>query len=300
MVLVCGIPSEKPVALLVQRLKEQNIPHVIFNQRNFENIEFHFQISEGKITGSLGLENKPYDLQKFTGIYNRLVNYSTIPEYAGKDEIIKIKCRVLHESLMQWFEVTNAKVLNKNSSMTSNMSKPFQINLIKKFGLSVPETLITNRPEEVVHFYRQKGTIIYKSASGERSIVKTLKEEDLQKLPKICWCPTQFQEYIAGDNVRVHVLGETVFASRITSAKTDYRYDQKASYTSFSLPEKISKACIKLTRSTGMHFSGIDFKYHPKEEKYYCFEMNPSPAYSHYETNCRQNISAALAQYLGC
>ena len=66
--------------------------------------------------------------------------------------------------------------------MGSNASKPYQAQLIRAHGFAVPETLITNDPEEVRAFQRQHPRVIYKSISGVRSIVQTLAEEDLARL----------------------------------------------------------------------------------------------------------------------
>jgi hypothetical protein len=43
--------------------------------------------------------------------------------------------------------------------------------------------------------------------------------------------------------------------------------------------------------------SGIDLKITPDDEVY-CFEVNPSPAFSYYESNTGQPISAAIARAL--
>ena len=42
---------------------------------------------------------------------------------------------------------------------------------------------------------------------------------------------------------------------------------------------------------------GIDLKITPDDEVY-CFEVNPSPAFSYYESNTGQPISAAIARAL--
>ena len=42
---------------------------------------------------------------------------------------------------------------------------------------------------------------------------------------------------------------------------------------------------------------GIDLKITP-EDDVYCFEVNPCPAFSYYEANADQPISAAVARYL--
>jgi glutathione synthase/RimK-type ligase-like ATP-grasp enzyme len=47
----------------------------------------------------------------------------------------------------------------------------------------------------------------------------------------------------------------------------------------------------------GLAFAGIDLKITP-EKHVYCFEVNPSPAFSYYQSNTGQPIADAVAAYL--
>ena len=59
--------------------------------------------------------------------------------------------------------------------MASNGSKPYQAQLIQAAGFRVPRTLVTNDPDTVREFAAElRGEVIYKSASGARSIVRKL------------------------------------------------------------------------------------------------------------------------------
>jgi glutathione synthase/RimK-type ligase-like ATP-grasp enzyme len=165
----------------------------------------------------------------------------------------------------------------------------------------VPETLITNDPTEVIAFRRAHGSIIYKSISGIRSIVKTLDDEDLARLGDISWCPVQFQALVPGNDVRVHVIGNDVHATEIVSDVTDYRYARQmggtATLRAIDLSEDLSARCIALTAGLGLVFAGIDLRI-DSDGTATCFEVNPSPAYSFYQANTGQPIAMTLARYL--
>jgi hypothetical protein len=47
----------------------------------------------------------------------------------------------------------------------------------------------------------------------------------------------------------------------------------------------------------GLVFAGIDLKITP-DDRVFCFEVNPSPAYSYYENHTGQAISSAVAYCL--
>lgn len=205
------------------------------------------------------------------------------------------------ETLSRWYEIAPARVVNRTAAMGSNFSKPYQAQLIRVQGLATPETLITNDPDLVREFHARHGRVIYKSISGVRSIVKSLEPGDFHRLEQIRWCPTQFQEFVEGNDIRVHVVDSKVFATIILSEATDYRYahrqGREAELQPFDLPEELAKKCIRLARALALPFAGIDLKITP-DRRVYCFEVNPSPAFSYYESHTGQPIARAVAEYL--
>ena len=192
-------------------------------------------------------------------------------------------------------------MVNRCDPQGSNGSKPYQAQLIRQYGLLVPETLITNDPAAVLVFRRRHGALIYKSMSGVRSIVKTLDDADIARLDAIRWCPVQFQALVPGVDMRVHVVGQDVFATEIVSDVTDYRYATKMGGTTTlraaEIPADLAERCVALTAGLGLRFSGIDLRIGP-DGSATCFEVNPSPAYSYYEANTGQPIAASLARHL--
>jgi glutathione synthase/RimK-type ligase-like ATP-grasp enzyme len=304
MILLCGIPSESPLALVQQQLEDLELPYVIFNQRNFADIELQFEIKGKCLTGSLTVNDKIYPLENFTGIYTRLMDDQLLPELRNEPENSSRRkyCRALHTVLLQWYEIAPARVVNRTAPMGSNFSKPYQAQLIKAQGFEVPETLITNDPELVMDFNSKHHHLVYKSISGVRSIVQTLHEKDLARLEFIRWCPTQFQEFIEGVNVRVHTINRQVFATRANTEATDYRYAQRqvgkaADLEPITLSDELAEKCLTLASALKLDFAGIDLKITP-DGRVYCFEVNPSPAYTYYESNTGQPIARAVANYL--
>ena len=303
MILLCGIPSESPLTMVRDALIEMNVAHLIFNQRHFAATHCAFEISQGRVTGRLLLDEKRYDLDDISGVYTRLMDEQALPEVRclPPQSQERERCRNLHDALMQWMEITPARVVNRCRPMGSNSSKPYQAQLIAQHGFAVPETLITNDPEIVRDFYAQYGRVIYKSISGVRSIVQELTAADLLRLEHIRWCPTQFQAFIAGTNIRVHIVGQEVFATKILSEVTDYRYARRqggeAELIAVELDDDLAERCIRLAATLALPFAGIDLKITPDGEVF-CFEVNPSPGFSYFEHHTGQPIARAVAHYL--
>jgi glutathione synthase/RimK-type ligase-like ATP-grasp enzyme len=303
MILLCGIPSEPPLAMVREALAELGAPTLIFNQRHSATTQFAFTLEQGRITGTLTLDGEMHDLESIKGIYLRLMDEQSLPELDGLPPQAPERraFRNLHDALLRWAEITPSRVVNRYRPMGSNASKPYQAQLIAKHGFFVPETLITNDPELAQEFYERHKRVIYKSISGVRSIVQELTAEDLKRLEHIRWCPTQFQAFVAGTNVRVHVVGQEIFATRILSEVTDYRYAHRqggeAELSAVELSEDLAEKCVSLAAALELPFAGIDLKITPADEVF-CFEVNPSPGFSYYENNTGQPIALAVARYL--
>lgn len=302
MILFCGIPSESPVALAIDAAEDAGIPHVVLHQRQAAHMDLGCTFDGKGVTGSLQIAGARYDLRDFTGIYLRLTDWRTLPEFRPQgtrcpDPQTIAHVEALHAGLLQWTEVAGCRIFNRHSDMASNCSKPYQMQLIAAAGFLTPRTLITNDPEEVRAFANRR-RVIYKSISGVRSIVHELTAEACKRLADVVHLPTQFQEYVPGIDIRVHVVGERVFATEVVADAIDYRYsDTGSKFKATELPPEVAARCIKLTRSLRLPLCGLDLRVTPDGE-WYCFEANPSPAYSCYEQRTEQPISAAIVQYL--
>jgi glutathione synthase/RimK-type ligase-like ATP-grasp enzyme len=123
----------------------------------------------------------------------------------------------------------------------------------------------------------------------------------LNELDKVRYLPTQFQAFVPGTNIRVHIVGSEVFATEIRSDATDYRYASRdgldVEMTPIDLPPVIAARCVSLSRVLDLPLCGIDLKCTPDGE-YYCFEVNPSPAYSYYQESTGQDMATAIVKYL--
>jgi glutathione synthase/RimK-type ligase-like ATP-grasp enzyme len=290
--------------MVTQRLLDHNADFLLLNQRHFANCSVEFQVAAGEVTGELRVGSDTYKLEEFRAAYPRMMDDRCLPELSSEpqDSPVRTRCRAFHDTLTRWLEITPARVVNRCAPMASNGSKPYQIQLIRDHGFLVPETLVTNDPELVREYRARHGRIIYKSISSMRSIVQTMSDEDDARLENLHWCPAQFQAFVEGTNIRVHVVGGEVYPTAACTDATDYRYASRQTGESAELCEAeldpdLAQRCVQLARSLGLDFAGIDLKVTPDDEVY-CFEVNPCPAFSYYEGGTGQPISDGLAQYL--
>src|SRR3954466_6938113 len=106
--------------------------------------------------------------------------------------------------------------------------------------------------------------------SGVGSIVQLCQLADLDRVSAVIYLPTQFQEFVPGVNVRVHVVGSRVFATRIDSEAIDYRYSGagSAQFIPDQLPTHVEEQCLLVSQQLQLPLCGLDLKRTPAGEWY--------------------------------
>jgi hypothetical protein len=300
MVLLYGIPGDGPFELVADALEAAKTPFLIVNPRKYKELDFVLYINDGVVQGEITYQAASYSLEDFTGIYNRAVEFSAVPESKKADKDTYQHYARLFDLFNQWIEIADCRVVNKASAMSSNGSKPYQSLLIQQF-FPPPATTITNLPGTVLELQKEYSEIIYKSASSVRSVVKTIGNANIENLHHIRYCPTMFQQRLRGCNYRVHVIQQKVFAVKAAAETVDYRYSnregKKTDLSAVKLPAAVAKKCVALAAALQLSFAGIDL-FLTDDGKWYCFEVNPSPGFSYFELHTGQPIAKTLAAYL--
>ena len=296
-----GVSSEPPIVGVERALQRRGIPHLVVDQRDLAIGDWTTWSSDGWVEAMCTLgDGTQIAVDSFTGVYTRVAAWRTVlaDEFSNDhDGSFARHVYGLHERLDAWLETTSMRVANRTRANDTNNSKPLQAMLIRRF-FHVPATLVTNDPAAALAFRDEFGSVIFKSCSGERSIVTELADDDLERLDLLATVPVQFQEKLDGQDVRVHVVGREVFATAIESSATDYRYDASgSSMRATEVSDEVADACVRLTSELGLEISGIDLRY-CSDGRVSCFEVNPSPAYIVYEEATGQPIADALARHL--
>lgn len=302
MILLWGKPGDSPLDRVHAVLTRLGHPFIFLDQQAVLQTTLKLT-TVSQPTGYVRISNQQIDLSDITAVYARPYPNDHLPALKGgglNDPGWKYALEI-NDALWSWLDLTTALVVNRPMAMASNSSKPYQTRIIQSYGFQVPDTLITTDPEAVLEFWSHHGEVIYKSISGVRSIVTRLRPDHLPRLELLRWCPTQFQQYIPGKDYRVHVVGGEIFSCQITSPTDDYRYASRQGVsreiTAHEIAPDIADRCGTLTRALGLSVAGVDLRYHP-DGQWYCFEVNPSPAYSFYQDATHLPIDEAIARLL--
>ena len=302
MILLLGLTGDGPLDKVTHALSIRGVPFVLIDQRDTLGTEIELQIG-AEVTGTLSTPDARIELGEVTSVYQRLYDWRQLPDIAreGPDSAAWSHALALESATHAWAELTNAFVINRASAMSSNNSKPYQASIIRQHGFKTPATLITTDPDAVKDFWERHGSIIYKSVSSIRSIVSRLTPDHLARLGQVSWCPTQFQQHVPGTDYRVHVVGEQVFASRIISDADDYRYagrnGSNPEIAASELPDDVRERARALAWALELPVAGVDLRL-AEDGDWYCFEVNPSPGFSYYESETGQPIANAIADLL--
>jgi hypothetical protein len=302
MILLWGVFQDRPFALVRDALARRRAEVFVLDQLDAPRTHVELRVG-ARVEGTIQAGEERCDLAAISSVYVRCYDSSTLhfDRDAGDTESIRRHALGVDEVVTAWLDVTPAFVLNPPSATASNNSKPYQLSLIRAAGFSTPDTLLSTDPAAVTEFWERHGDVVYKSISGIRSIVSRLSDEHVDRLDDIRWCPTQFQQHIPGRDYRVHTVGDDIFACEIITDADDYRYASRdgmeVELRAYVLPVDCAERCRALARSLGLAVAGIDLRRTPDGE-WYCFEVNPSPAFSYYEIATKQPIADTIAALL--
>jgi glutathione synthase/RimK-type ligase-like ATP-grasp enzyme len=203
------------------------------------------------------------------------------------------RARAVHHLISDWAQYSEATIVNRPSAEGTNHSKLRQTMQIRECGFCTPDSLVTNEPRRILDFRASRGSLVYKSLSSVRSVVKEL---SIAELPTGPMGPVLVQERIRGVNVRVHVVGQRTFACMIESDGVDYRY-ASSRIVVVELEQSVARRCVALTRRLGLLVSGIDLIVTPAGD-WYCLEVNPNPGFTAFDRSQEQVIAGAVAELL--
>jgi hypothetical protein len=205
--------------------------------------------------------------------------------------------------------------VNHPDNDSASLYKLSQLRAAGKVGLTTPETLVTNEPDQAREFYeRFDGKVIYKLIGESTNFafpsfefpagIPTLpmRGSDVAYLEQVKLAPHLFQQRIEKSfEVRATVIGEEIFAARIDSqagtSKLDWRMDYGVPMETFALPGAVGKSCLSMMRHFGLNYAAFDFCV-DHEGRYFFLELNCAGQYKWLEERTGMPISEQLAKLL--
>ncbi|WP_299180808.1 MvdD family ATP-grasp ribosomal peptide maturase [uncultured Chryseobacterium sp.] len=222
----------------------------------------------------------------------------------------------IRNTLFGFLESVDTYALGKPSIYRRLDSKEEQLKIADKIGFKIPETCITNNPDEAKKFIlkhqnvvgkMQTGFAIYEDGIENVVFTNVIKEENLEELDSLLYCPMQFQKKIEKKKeLRITVVGQDIYAFEIDSqqsddAKVDWRKDGINlidKWTQTELPADIEAKLLELLDVYNVDYGAIDIIVSPEDE-YYFIEINAAGEFFWLDNLTEGNlISKSIADVL--
>ena len=197
--------------------------------------------------------------------------------------------------------------INPRQADTAAHHKPLQWTVARQVGLTVPKTLVTSNPERAREFIagQRGGGVVFKAFLAMMEAwreTRLVEQEDLDRLDLVRLAPVIFQEYIAGVDLRVTIIGKQIFAAEIDATDTAYPVDMRmvvgdSKVRPVTLPAKVSRMLFALMKALHLVYGAIDLK-RTSSGDYYFLEVNPAGQWLFTERLAGLPISQAMADHL--
>lgn len=211
----------------------------------------------------------------------------------------------LSTAMQGMWQCSEALWVNDIVRDTAAAHKPWQLEMARRVGLTIPDTLITTDPDKVRAFWdSREGEVIYKpflQTLHSWRETRQLRREELALLDSVRIAPVIFQSLVPGAaDLRVTVIGDEVLPAAVDIRKMEYKLDVRLNqqeYERHELPAEVTARLLELMRVLGLEYGAIDLRLTPEGE-YVFFEVNPAGQFLFVEHACGLPVSEVLATHL--
>jgi glutathione synthase/RimK-type ligase-like ATP-grasp enzyme len=275
-IVVCGALDDSPVARVLEAVaaRRAEVVHVdaALAAAMRHDLELGGDPRGPACRGWLELDGRRVPAEAVRGIYLRL----PAPAPPARSALLELAA------------AGDLVAVNRPGAGRAHAARPYQLGLARAAGFDVPATLVTSDVAAARAFLRVHRTVIYKSISGTRSVVAVLGDAEVARLDDLGAGPIQLQAFVAGLDVRVHVVGDRWFACAVRPG---------GELEACELPAEVGARAVGLARAHGLALAGLDLR-RTDADRWCCFEVDPSPGFSRYEEATGHLIAAAIARLL--
>lgn len=312
-VLILARDVEAQVDRLVEELADRDVPVFRTDLAAFpQTLTLDARLGPDGWDGALATEHRTVQLRDIRSVWYRHPSHFDLPEGMSRPErrhaAAEARCGV-------GGVLCSLDVLWVNyPSREADALKPRQLDVARRCGLRVPETLVTNRPDSVRDFAKNidrplasknlSAANLAESGRLQTAYTRRIEGDELDDLAGVETTAHLFQSFITPKafEARVTVVGDRVFAAAIhagsPAAQVDFRADYaNLDYSVIEPPEHVTAGMLTFLRAFGLHFGAFDFAITPGGE-WIMFECNPFGQYGWLEDALNLPITSALADLL--
>lgn len=309
MILIVSYPDEDHTMKVVEHLNNAGMEVGILNFADFPSNK-NLLMSWDPIEASQYIVNGQGEKIDFSGVkvvwWRRIVDFGINEQMSDSSDQVFASSET-SQAIYGLLETINCPWINPLHADEAAHKKPYQWEIAKRVGLSIPKTIVTNDPIAAKEFINKVGIgkVVFKAfiamAQSWRE-TRLIEQNDLDRIDSVKYAPVIFQEYIDGVDLRITFIGDKLFTGEIDARETSYPVDMRmvlgeAKIKPVELPDKVKKLIIKFMRATGLVYGAIDMK-RTNDGEYVFLEINPAGQWLFVEQYTGLPISQAIADHL--
>ncbi len=309
-ILIVGQSNDPHIDEVSSHLRALGASPVLFDISS-DTIEL--SVSDGVVSGAVNChgDTRKVDFRDVCCVWNRFKQWC---DYTAKTAEERSEVRF---AWIEWMDtlssmekyVATDRWVNPPEAERSMSRKGVQHVLATKVGLRIPDTVITNDPDSILHLFERHDRLIYKPQRSSnltdcRTILTT--EIDAAKIlssrEEVRLAPGIYQELIEKDHeLRVTIVGDEVFPVRINSQEHEAtEIDWRRSFLGAeaheiaTLDSELSGQLLEFHKRAGLVYGAYDIII-PKSGEPVFLEVNPAGQWLWMEQMLGIPISERLA-----
>lgn len=304
MILIITHKEDFTADFVIEKLNEQNIRYYRLNCEDLNENKYLFNSCTNFSFTINGIS-------EFSSVWFRRTK---LPEIDTKDQGQKLFLLADYEALFDnlYNLINSDKWLSHPKFIDRAENKLYQLQIAKKIGFSIPNTMVTNDHIKLLEFaIKNRNELVIKPirqgriqlSNGVKTIfTNKVSVEVLDNLAEYDLTPCIVQNDIPKEyELRITVVGNNVFSAKINSqeninTQTDWR-KEKNPFFAYELPNDIKNKCIKLLKELNILFGAIDI-IKDKNGNYIFLEINPNGQWAWIEMETGLRISEAIINFL--
>ena len=249
-------------------------------------------------------DGSAFDIREVGKVWWRRPRMAEIPDEVTDTEVrayCKEECRRL---LLGLGYALGESVINSLHAQTRADSKPYQLNLARQMGLLVPETRITNNPDELESALSEGSWVVKPLRSPDWKLVETrlLDASYCDFVDHLHYGPVILQRAILGGrDIRATVVGEQIFCACLDPNTrldhVDSRLDFTSPWIDTTIPSALEAQLVQFVAELGLQYGAIDLK-EDADGQLYFLEINPTGQFLFAEVDSGASIVNAFADLL--
>jgi hypothetical protein len=271
-----------------------------------QNAALSLRIGEAECGGTvLACDGDRIDLASVDVVWWRRPRPPVLPATLADARARAFAAAEWHQALQGLWAATSARWINHPTHDDIGHSKPLQLCAARAVGLEIPETLISSNPRDVEDFVGTRCGVVYKTLTVSPDVwreTRRLGAAEHAALATVRYAPVIFQEEVQADvDVRVTVVGPSLFAAAIElpeeGYEIDYRMNRNARIVRPDLPHACELQIQDLMQRLGLIYGAIDMR-RTADGRHIFLEVNPVGEWLFVEEATSQPMTAAMASLL--